>query len=132
MLVHAGPESLLHILRKGIGRHGNDGKLIGIGGMKLPDGPGRLVAVHHRHLDIHKDHIEVAIAAFFQKLHCLLSVDNGLCLYTKVLQEGLGDLPVKLVILRQKSSEAFKACSRPFFLLAAFFFFLWCFFCREL
>ena len=27
MLVHAGPESLLHILRKGIGRHGNDGKL---------------------------------------------------------------------------------------------------------
>ena len=54
MGVHARLQRVPDVLRKGVGGHGDDGDGPGQRMPQLPDGPGGLVAVHHRHLHVHK------------------------------------------------------------------------------
>ena len=60
VVVHAGIEAALAVALHGVGGHGDDDDAA-IGRLGAADLFGGLVAVHHRHLAIHKDEV-VAIA----------------------------------------------------------------------
>ena len=78
MDVHAGGKGRLLVLHKGIGGHGDDGDGTGIGALKGADGASRGMAVHHRHLHIHEDGVELPGLAGLEALYGELSVLHDL------------------------------------------------------
>ena len=77
MGVHAGLQRVADVIHKGVGRHGDDGHRLSRWVLAGPDGPGCLVAVHDRHLDIHKDDVVLAGGGGFKFIHSLLAVLRG-------------------------------------------------------
>lgn len=57
--VHARGEAFLNVLMVGVGCEGDDGDVLRRLAVELSDGGGRLQAVHHRHLHVHQDRIEL-------------------------------------------------------------------------
>ena len=59
MGVHARSEAFLNVLMVGVGCEGDDGDVLRRLAVELSDGGSRLQAVHHRHLHVHQDRIEL-------------------------------------------------------------------------
>ena len=57
--VHARSEAFLNVLMVGVGCEGDDGDVLRRLAVELSDGGSRLQAVHHRHLHVHQDRIEL-------------------------------------------------------------------------
>ena len=57
--VHARGEAFLNVLMVGVGCEGDDGDVLRRLAVELSDGGSRLQAVHHRHLHVHQDRIEL-------------------------------------------------------------------------
>ena len=112
MLVHAGFVGTAAVFHKGVGSHGQDGDTARVGAVQLADGPGGLVAVHHRHHHVHDDGIKGAGGAGGKLVQRVLPVD-GLCHRdTGVLQHKHGDLYVQFVVLGQQYVHALRRGGR--------------------
>ena len=57
--VHARGEAFLNVLMVGVGYEGDDGNVLRRLAVELSDGGSRLQAVHHQHLHVHQDRIEL-------------------------------------------------------------------------
>ena len=57
--VHARSEAFLNVLMVGVGCEGDDGDVLRRLAVELSDGGSRLQAVHHGHLHVHQDRIEL-------------------------------------------------------------------------
>ena len=66
--VHARLQRALHVLVKGIGRHGDDGDPGAVGAAGLPDRPGSAEAVQNRHAYVHQDRVEGALRMLQKRL----------------------------------------------------------------
>jgi hypothetical protein len=103
--VHARLQALLPFLHRGVGRHGNDWKARE--SRVRPDLPGRLVAIHFRHLQVHQHHVKIRRRWLVQQLaDRLQAVVSHLNRRTHSLQQLHSDLLVDLVVFRQKNSHA--------------------------
>ena len=64
----------------------------------LPDGHGRLEAIHGRHLTIHQDQIEVLPLQYIEGIG---TVGHRLIAETQIIQHGQRDLLVDQVVFGQ-------------------------------
>ena len=74
MGVHAGLLSGRNVLGKGVGRQRHNGDPAGIRAGKLSDLPGRIAAVHHRHLHIHENRIKGKQPGILKRIEGFLPV----------------------------------------------------------
>ena len=105
MGVHAGIQAFLHVLGVGVGAHGDDGHSPGTGLPAGADGPGRGVAVHDRHHQVHQNRI-VARRVGGKGAHGALAVKRLDDLGPGAFQHELDDLHVQLVILDNQQALA--------------------------
>lgn len=103
--VHAGIQAFLHVLGVGVGAHGDDGHSPGTGLPAGADGPGRGVAVHDRHHQVHQNRI-AARRVGGKGAHGALAVKRLDDLGPGAFQHELGDLHVQLVILDNQQALA--------------------------
>ena len=97
---HARLHSRLHILRKSVGRHGDDGNNRCVRPLHAADGSGGFVPVHFRHLDVHQDGVVGAGSRLRKCPHRLGSVlaHHG---FGPIHGEQLAEyLSIDLVVLR--------------------------------
>ena len=123
MGIHACIHGILYILRKGIGRHGNDGDGPGIFPVQGPDGPGSLIAVHHRHLDVHQNGIKLSWLCLDKPLQGQLSVLQNLTERSLQLQQFRQYLRIDLIVLCNQepaSVQTAGSCFRCRFVSACF------------
>ncbi len=106
MAVHAAAPRLTDVLRHGVGGHGDNGngrqRLIGQGAY----GPGRVVAVHDGHLDVHEHGVVVSGPGARHPVHGLLAVDDRIDLEAGVVKYHLGYFAVDGVVFGQQDAHA--------------------------
>ena len=98
MTVHACILGQLHILGKGVRRNRHNRHLATTASQRT-DSSGCLIAVHNRHLDIHKDKVEPALRRLDNLVHSLLAVFRSFNLHLRHTDDAAGNLSVQLVIL---------------------------------
>jgi len=122
--VHAGVEAFLHVVGEGVCGHGDYGHGFGIRPVQPADGPGRLIAVHYRHADIHEDSVVIAHGRRFKSFCPCLSFIRDLNGHAVFRQQGFGDFLVQRVILTKQYVAAVQTlavpggdvrCQRPLF-----------------
>ena len=102
MVVHPGIQCRLPIFGKGICSHGDDGNIRFLGVFHSPDLLCCIVAVHHRHLDVHKDQLIGSVRSFFQHIHTFHAVFGAVYRAALFLQQFGGDLCIQVVVLGQQ------------------------------
>ena len=105
MIVHARGEATLLFLDGGMGGHGDDGQRgeAGVG----TDFYRSLMAVHHRHLEVHQDDVERGwLRAVEQLLDGFLTVVSHVHCGPRAFEQFHGDLLVDLVVLSEKDAGA--------------------------
>ena len=106
VIVHSRFHAFFLVAFHGVGRHSNNRNVFNPAFFdQRADILGRLIAVHHRHLDIHQDNIELA---FFRLLHGHLAVLGNTDFKTKIAQHLFRHDPVNAVILHKKNAPAIK------------------------
>ena len=114
MAVHAGLQAFFFITGHGMCCHRND-RHISDFGFQISDFPRGGVSIHHRHLDIHKNHI---IWAFLDHIDCLLSVIGQADHQIGTFENFFGYLLVNFVIFHQQDVSSPDKLQRiSFFLL---------------
>ena len=103
MIVHSGIQCHLSIFGKGICRHSDDGDICFLGVVQPTYFSCRIVAVHHRHLDVHKDQLIRSVHSFFQHIHTFHSVFCAVYRTAFFLQQLGGDLRIEVVVLGQQN-----------------------------
>ena len=106
MGLHAGVIGTPDVALEYIGREGHNGDLRQGRVRQGPNGFRRLPAVHHRHLDVHEYQV---IGPWRGGADCVQgggAVLHGLHGETRLRQNGFGNLPVDLVVLRQEDPAA--------------------------
>ena len=103
MVVHAALQTPLHILRKRVGSHGDNGN-IRVLPLQRPDGRGGLVAVHHGHAHIHQNRVVIPHRRLLQFCDAVPPVLNPVQLHFKNREHRPRHFPVELVILRQQNT----------------------------
>ena len=73
----------------------------------------RIVAVHHRHLDVHKDQLIRSVRRFFQHIHTFHAVFGAVYRAAFFLQQLGSDLRIEVVVLGQQDSCAAQALPCP-------------------
>ena len=104
MTVHPRGQIGLDLVNQRVGGQGQDrgpGQVLGLFGGA--DRPGRLDAVHDRHLDIHEDQVEPAAPPGRDRF---AAVRDNLQMNVQRLQDGLQDLLVGGVVLRRQDPQA--------------------------
>ena len=101
MLVHAGVLCQLHVLGKGICRHGNDGHFAPAAG-KGTDRSSGFVTIHDGHLDVHKNEIVPLFWRFHHLFDCNFSVFGNVNGHARHAYDLGCDLTVQLVIFHKK------------------------------
>ena len=102
MIVHSDIQCCLFIFGKSICRHGDDRDARLLGVIHPPYLLCRIVAVHHRHLDIHKDHLIRSVRSLFQHIHTFHAVFGAVYRAALFLQQFDGDLRIEVVVLGQQ------------------------------
>ena len=74
MVVHPGIQCRLSVLGKGVCRHRDNGDIRLLGVAHPSYHSCRIVAVHHGHLDIHKDDLIRSVCRLFQHIHTFHAV----------------------------------------------------------
>ena len=69
----------------------------------------RIVAVHHRHLDVHKDQLIRSVRSFFQHIHTFHTIFCAVYRTAFFLQQLGGDLRIEVVVLGQQDPCAAQA-----------------------
>ncbi len=104
VLIHACLKTAFLVPLQGVGRHGdNRYRRQPSGQLKGTDCRGCLESVHDRHLDIHKNQVEVTRADLIQ---CILAVDRLLHTVPLLLQHDPGQFAVDLHIIYQQDRTA--------------------------
>ena len=112
MRVHAGIQGGLFVLGKGVGRHGDNGDAAGVFPVKGTNGPGGIVAVHHRHLHVHQDRVKLAFFRASEALQGQKAVFRDLTGGPLQLQELREDLCVYLVVLGGQEAHTVQSTAR--------------------
>ena len=73
----------------------------------LADKLGGRITVHHRHLAIHQDAVEVGVLR--QQVERLLAVDRQAEGYARLLQQLAGQLSVQFVVFHQQQAGTTQA-----------------------
>ena len=105
MRIHARTKALPDVILERTGRHCHDRNVRGPAQVKLADCPGRCKAVHDRHADIHKDHVE-ALTVLGKDIEGFLAVPGGDDLRAGLLNQLVADLEAELVIVDQQDAPA--------------------------
>ena len=106
-------QSRFLILIHGVGGHGNDGQVPDIRPGHRPDRPGRLVAVHNRHLYVHQDRVIVALLGCLHHLYRIRAVRGRLHDKPCLLQNLFRNLAVQFVILHKQDSLSAEISLEP-------------------
>jgi hypothetical protein len=96
-VVHAGCEAGGLVLVEGVGGHGQDGD-VGVA-RQTADLPGRLEAVHDRHLHVHQDQVVVAPGGALDGLLAVVGQVDG---EPEIGQHVHGDLLIEWIVLDQQ------------------------------
>ena len=108
MVVHSRLYRIVLILGKRIGSE-RYYRYIGFFAVVYPAYLGcGLIAVHYRHLDIHKDNIIVIIGRFLQHFHTVNAVFGSFDYKALIRQQFGCYFGIYIIILGQKHSSAFK------------------------
>ena len=113
MRVHAGGEGRLDVLGKRVGGHGDDRdvrRLLMRAGAHRARG---LVAVHHGHLNVHQDHVEVARLRILERLEQLPPVLANGALRALDVEQLRENLRVERVVLGAQEPHALKRGHAP-------------------
>lgn len=102
--VHAGSDGVLLIFGKGICRHGDDRDTGGVRIRKFSDSLRRVITVHLRHLDIHKNQVILTGRGIAHLLDGNVTVFGSIYNNAFFLKNLCGDFPVELIILDEKNS----------------------------
>ena len=106
MAVHACRQGPLSVLSEGVGRHGHDGDSCLLFVVKSADSLRCLVAVHLRHLHVHKNQVIRACRLLLQRAYALSAVLHALHLQAHVPQDEQCDFCVEVVVLCQQDALA--------------------------
>ena len=106
MAVHAGLQRRLTVLRKGVGRHGQNGDMGQLGVRQGADAPRGLIAVHPGHLHVHKDQVVVTRGGPADLFHGCVAIVRLLHQKTGIAEDLAGDLTVQGVVLHQQDAAA--------------------------
>ena len=106
MVVHAGFETLLAILRHRIGRERNDRHMLAGAALNLTlaNRAGGVVAIHLGHVAIHQDEIEVLFGARIKRLDAVVGDHHAVAL--QLVEHADGDRLVDQVVLDQQHGAA--------------------------
>lgn len=103
--VHAGRETVLHVVGEGVGRHSDDGDGPAERIFAAADGLRSFIAVHARHLDVHENGVVVAGLDGFKGLDDLRAVGTDGARGAVHLEDGLQNFGVEGVVLRAEESH---------------------------
>ena len=102
IIVHAGLQAAIPVALHGVGGHGDDRRPGPAVGLAVPNRPGRLEAIHDRHLNIHQHDVE-RFAIHRRKR--LLPVTNNGHMVSQFLQHSDGHPLVDRIVLRQQHPQ---------------------------
>ena len=113
MAVHAGLQRRLTVLRKGVGRHGQNGDMGQLWVRQGADAPRGLIAVHPGYLHVHEDQVVVTRGGPADLFHGCGAVVRLLHQETGVAEDLAGDLTVQGVVLHQQDAAARSVAAVP-------------------
>ena len=102
MVIHSGLQAVLHIVREGICRHGNDGNRLRIRTRQGADGPRCFDAVHDGHAQIHQDGCKFIGSTGLERFQSQLAVFGGDDGQLLVVEQSDGNLPVQGIVLAEE------------------------------
>ena len=99
---HAGVQTALHIGRRGVRSHRDNGYLGGVRAAESTNGARRVEAVHDRHLEVHQDGVERAGRGREKALDADSAVFRALGPDMVHAEQFGGNLVAQLVVLREQ------------------------------
>ena len=113
MGAHAGVQRRPFVLGKGVGRHGDDGNGGRVRPLQGADGPGGLVAVHHRHLDVHQNGVKLPLRRPLEALQRQAAILHNLTGGPLDLQQLREDFRVDGVVFGGQEAQPPQIGGRP-------------------
>ena len=114
MVIHPGIQCRLFIFGEGVCRHGDDRDARLLGVIHPPYLLCRIVAVHHRHLDIHEHGGVMVLGAVPHGFDGQLAVEGLLDDGSRHFEDFAGDLDIQLVVLHKQDAPAPEIDGRGF------------------
>ena len=106
MPVHSRLQAFRDVFRERVCRHGYDRDSRCPRLFQFPYRPGRVKAVHLRHLDIHENQFIAVFHSVFHHINADPSVFRAVCRDPVHGQHGGYDLPVDVIVFRHKQVQA--------------------------
>ena len=86
MTIHTSFQSSFNIFRKCICTHRNNRNILDIFSLRFTNEFCCFIAIHYRHLNIHKHKIKCMFLTIFQYIYAFFSITSSLCMNTILFQ----------------------------------------------
>ena len=106
MSVHTGFPAGCNVFCGDVGRQSQDRNRRGICTRQLPDRVRGFKSIHNRHLNIHKDHIVIALGHLGKALQSLTAVRGTLYHGSEFSDEFHGNLLIQFIVFNQKDAAS--------------------------